>query len=274
MSDRELAHIERVIAIDPIPGADKIEVATVLGWQCVVGKNKFKVGDLACYVEVDSIVPPIPYFLFMEPRRYRVRIIKLRKQISMGLLLSQDEFNKCIEELGNKSVNWSEGLGVTESLNIIKYLSPSEREADQVEGKPRKKHNFFTKFMTRFQWYRMLTKSRSKSFPEWLRVTDEPRCISIGTKIDTDKGLITIENICKDITNYKVLTYNEEQNIEEYKEILDKDIRRNNNDWIEIETESGKKLIVTENHRIFLPEFKCYRIVKDLMIGDELQINR
>ena len=82
MSERKLAHIERVIDLQPIQGADRIETATVLGWQCVVKKGDVKVGDLVCYIEIDSIVPDIPYFDFMKERNFRVRTIKLRKQIS------------------------------------------------------------------------------------------------------------------------------------------------------------------------------------------------
>ena len=32
MSERKLAHIEVIESLSPIPGADKIEVAQVLGW--------------------------------------------------------------------------------------------------------------------------------------------------------------------------------------------------------------------------------------------------
>jgi hypothetical protein len=46
MSERKLAHIEVIESLTPIPGADKIEVAQVLGWQCVVKKGEFKVGEM------------------------------------------------------------------------------------------------------------------------------------------------------------------------------------------------------------------------------------
>lgn len=205
MSDRALVHVEKIIAIDPIPGADKIEVATVLGWQCVVTKGKFKVGDLGCYIEVDSIVPPIPYFLFMEPRRYRVKTIKLRKQISQGLLLSYDEVIECQNQIvkaikNNTGTNvsfknkWEEGKDFTILLAVVKYLSPSERESDREEI-PRKKHNFFTRFMTRFNWYRRLTKSRSKSFPEWIAKTDETRIQNMPSLLRSDKLFYRTEKL-------------------------------------------------------------------------------
>ena len=38
MAERALAHIEEIIDIQPIPDADKIEVATILGWKVVISK--------------------------------------------------------------------------------------------------------------------------------------------------------------------------------------------------------------------------------------------
>lgn len=46
---RKLASIQKIKALDPIEGADAIERASVLGWQLVVKKDEFKVGDLCVY---------------------------------------------------------------------------------------------------------------------------------------------------------------------------------------------------------------------------------
>ena len=88
MSERKLAHIEIIEDIKPIEGADKIEVAKILGWECVIAKkDNFKGGDMVVYIEVDSILPEKPEYEFLRDRKFRVKTIKLRGQISQGLLL-------------------------------------------------------------------------------------------------------------------------------------------------------------------------------------------
>ena len=70
---RKLASIRRIADIQPIEGADAIEVATIDGWKVVVKKDEFKVGDLAVYLEIDSWVPhELAPFLSkgQEPREY------------------------------------------------------------------------------------------------------------------------------------------------------------------------------------------------------------
>lgn len=57
MSERALAHIEKVVTTYPIEGADKIEMTQVLDFHVVTKKGEFKTGDLVVYVEVDSILP-------------------------------------------------------------------------------------------------------------------------------------------------------------------------------------------------------------------------
>ena len=52
---RKLASIQRIKSLEPIAGADSIEMAIVLGWQLVVKKGEFQVNDLCVYFEIDSI---------------------------------------------------------------------------------------------------------------------------------------------------------------------------------------------------------------------------
>ena len=94
---RKLASIQEVKSIEPIEGADRIELAHVLGWQCVVNKNQFKAGDLAIYFEIDSFLPVRKEFEFLRKtcfttsdflgEGFRLRTQKFRGVISQGLLL-------------------------------------------------------------------------------------------------------------------------------------------------------------------------------------------
>ena len=51
---RKLASIQKVWKVEPIEGADRIELAHVLGWQCVVNKGQFQNMDTAVYFEIDG----------------------------------------------------------------------------------------------------------------------------------------------------------------------------------------------------------------------------
>ena len=94
---RKLACVKRIDDLLPIEGADKIEVAVVGGWKVVVKKGDFKKGELAIYLEIDSWVPTeVAPFLVKagnKPKEYNgvkgehLRTVKLKKQISQGLLL-------------------------------------------------------------------------------------------------------------------------------------------------------------------------------------------
>lgn len=57
MFGKPLAYIVKIKDIREIPGADKIELATVLDYTVVVKKNEYKLGDLGLYIEVDSVLP-------------------------------------------------------------------------------------------------------------------------------------------------------------------------------------------------------------------------
>jgi RNA ligase (TIGR02306 family) len=117
---RKLATIRKINDIKSIPNADAIEVATVDGWQVVVKRGEYKIGDLAIYCEIDSWIPnSIASFLSKgkEPRVYqniageRLRTVKLRGQISQGLLLPCNIIPRQVEL----------GEDVSEELNINKW---------------------------------------------------------------------------------------------------------------------------------------------------------
>lgn len=124
---RKLASIRKIDLLTPIDGADAIECATVGGWKVVAQKGLYKEGDLAVYFEIDSWIPhELAPFLSKgkEPREFegikgeRLKTIKLRGQLSQGLLMPLDEACKNIES------ELFEGLDVSVPLNIIKWEKP------------------------------------------------------------------------------------------------------------------------------------------------------
>ena len=145
MTIRKLASIAEITYIKPIEGADAIECAIVNGgWPVVVKKGEYKVGDVAIYLEIDSWVPhELAPFLSkgQEPREYngvkgeRLRTVKLRGQISQGLLLpltipsNYDEEPAYVHEpVGDQSRCYilynNLGDDVTETLGIQKWEPP------------------------------------------------------------------------------------------------------------------------------------------------------
>lgn len=99
-----LASIQVITDIKEISGADNIVVAFVLGWQVVVKKNEFNIGDKVCYIQIDTVVPNKPEFEFLRERNFRVRTIKLKGQISMGLILPLSILNTVgkLEKVNNE----------------------------------------------------------------------------------------------------------------------------------------------------------------------------
>ena len=132
----EQATIQKIINIEKHPNADTLDIATVLGWRCVVKSGDFKKGDFCVYITVDSIVPDRPGFEFLRNKQFRVRSMKLRGQISQGLcipmsILPQGEeiyrrktSGGSITLLDLDSKNLVEGDSVAALLEITKYEKP------------------------------------------------------------------------------------------------------------------------------------------------------
>jgi hypothetical protein len=169
---RKLASIQKIINIEPIPNADNIEKATVLGWECVVQKGEFKVGDLCIYIEYDSILPDHPIFEFMRSRKFKVKTIKLKKQISQGLIMP-------VSILSNftKKKNLSLEDDVTDIIGIKKHDPEAEQEFKS--NRKERKQSRINEYLLQFYWFRKLCyffgKERLGNFPWFISKTDETR---------------------------------------------------------------------------------------------------
>lgn len=183
---RKLATLRKIAELQPIPDADLIETAIIDGWTVVVKKGEFQVGQLALYLEIDSWVSTeIAPFLSKGkiPREYmgisgeRLRTVRLRGQISQGLLLP---LSAIWEKLVDTAVdmhptNWESFIGIVEEkwhafkefrevdyserLGVVKWEAPIPAElAGQVEG----------------------------PFPTFIPKTDQERCQNLINEIFVD----------------------------------------------------------------------------------------
>jgi hypothetical protein len=163
---RKLASVQRISDITPISGADKISRAKVLGWEVVVIKNAFNIGDSVVYCEVDSIMPERPEFEFLRERKFRVRTIKLKGQLSQGIC-----FPLSILPKGK----YSEGDDVTELLGVVKYDPQAAVENRLMNERMTINKNRMDKFLKRYKWYRSFIKPNRLPFPAFIKKTDEDR---------------------------------------------------------------------------------------------------
>lgn len=165
--ERTLAAIQRVLAIEPIPNADAIELARINGWQCVVKKEEFAVGDLGVFLEIDAVPPDEEAFRFLwqrkpqeggapviasRPPNFRVRTMRLRGTLSQGVLLPLAAF--CFDAV-------KEGDDVTAKLGVEKYEPPIPLGMGEFRAQ----------------------------FPNFLHTTDEMRVQSVPAVLDELRGL-------------------------------------------------------------------------------------
>lgn len=130
---RKLVTLRIINEILPIDGADVIEVAVIGGWKVVVKKNEFKAGDPCIYFEIDSFLPSgNEHWQFLVDKSskkfegkvgHRLRTIKLRKQISQGLILPVTVLNFSKEE-ALRLANLEDKKDYSEILGITKYEEP------------------------------------------------------------------------------------------------------------------------------------------------------
>lgn len=171
MSERKLASIQTILSLSPIAGADAILLAKVLGWELVVKKTEFQVGDRCVYFEIDSVLPIAQWndHLRKEPNKpLRIKTIRLRGQLSQGLAMPMS-----IIPTGEYEV----GQDVTTLVGVTKYEPAVPAH---------------------------LSGMAKGNFPAFLHKTDETRLQSEPRVLDEaiSKGLVLVGTLKMDGTSF------------------------------------------------------------------------
>jgi len=173
---RKLVTIRNIDEMLPHPNADKLELAMIGGWQCIVKKDEYKPGDMIVFFEIDSLLPIKPEFEFLrqysyvkkdwlkselnpEGEGFRLRTIKLRGSISQGLIITPPEnFAELYWSLNDEQFSEFCELDHSEFFGVIKYDPPENGLSCRMGGQPR------------------------GSFPYFIRKTDQERVQNISFK--------------------------------------------------------------------------------------------
>ena len=201
--NRQLAYVVTVDAIEPIPGKDRVECARVGGWTCMVPKGAMKAGDPAIYIEIDSLVPlDKEVFSFCGRYNGKIKTQKFRNSDgsqfwSQGLLMAASDFgwtingSVIVDDKGVEHNTEDESKFLTKQLGVTYYeAEDNKRKANSDPYAPvraalnrhpkiAKKYGRFIKKHRFAQVIFMLffgkKKDKKKSWPSWVKKTDEER---------------------------------------------------------------------------------------------------
>lgn len=182
---RSLAHIEKVEWLAPIEGKDRIVLAGVLGWQVIVKKDEFKVGDKVVFCEIDSVFPEKPEFEFLRKNKFRIKTLKLGGVLSQGIAFPLSIIPEKEYEIGED---------VTDIIGITQYEPTMDKEPVVKEVQPTK---HYPEFLMKWKWFRklVLPKKQYKGFPTFISKTDETRLQNCPHYLNMDSKWIATEKI-------------------------------------------------------------------------------
>lgn len=232
---RELAYVVNIDRIEPIVGSDNCEAAVIGGWRVMTRKGTFQAGDKAVYFEIDSKVPEIKTFAFLEKKHYKVKTQKYTfggkgNFVSQGLLMSFEDFGWNINayEVGDflteiLGVKYSVAEDNKRKASVDKYKRMAQRHAKLF------KTNKLVQWLYARTWgkkllFLFLGNKRDKKvafWPSWVVKTDEERVQNLpqlfppdGTewfvteKVDGTSTTFTMKRLKRDKYEFYVCSRN------------------------------------------------------------------
>ena len=220
MYGKPLAYIVKINDVTPIEGADKIELAHVLDYTVVVKKYEFSPGDLALYIEVDSVLPDgldpalkqkyenikngkdlpeankdeikaalaavqaqsrYPYFEFLRDKKFKIKSMKLSK---FGVISQGILFRPSDLKITDAKL----GKDYTEQFEIREIVQDEEEAGLTTQCK---KDSWIVRKLMRFEWFRRWRKCKkiSETWSDTFPVkSDEENVQKLFTRMKTQYG--------------------------------------------------------------------------------------
>lgn len=171
-------------------------------------------------------------------------------------VISDGEFDALVDELT--------------MLDPDNELLTTKVGSDHTEGFKKVKHNIV-----------MGSQSKANSESEmngWITTIDNSNvvgqykmdgCLDFNTLLDTDKGLLPIGEIVENRIKCNVRAWNFEKNVVIWTPVTNWFINENDSKWYELETDDGKKIKITGNHKVWVTNKNSWIKVEDLEEGDD-----
>ena len=250
------------------------------GWQCVVQKGVYKVGDKVVYLPIDSILPhEIESKIFppdskVKLSKSRVKTIKLRGAISQGLVVPLDVLGIDFKT--------KEGTSVRDILGITKFEPARKPVRMQVAGSRASKRE------TNPNFKKYTNINHLKNYPKSLEgkhcVVSEKihGCLQAKTKISLADGTTkTIQEIVENKINTEVLSMDSNGKVAPCR-ILNWFDNGKTDGWKRVKLTRKKlgnghhyrSITVTPNHRFFNPKLNKYVACSELKTGDSVLMKR
>lgn len=129
----KLASVELVKEVKPHGNADSLEIAVVLGYECIVPIGKFTPGQPVVLIQPDTVLPDVPWAEVFRKRSNRVKAMKLRGVWSFGIIMSvfdiADRANGS-EQIKRWLIPTNIGNDISEEIGVTKYEPPAPKHID------------------------------------------------------------------------------------------------------------------------------------------------
>lgn len=186
MSERALAHIEKIEWIKPITGKDRIVLAGVLGWTVIVQKSDYEVGQKCIFCEIDSVFPEKPEFEFLRSKKFRIKTMKMGGVLSQGICFPLSVLPERDYRIGDD---------VTELMEITQYEATMDK--GDMDGQSAEEIKKYPEFLMRWAWFRkrVFSEKQEEGFPDFISKTDEVRIQNAPYYLDMDCNYIATEKV-------------------------------------------------------------------------------